>query len=168
MGVVTVTAKLIRVGQVSAVDPEAGAARVTFPDLDEVVSGWLPVIGYGRTWARTYALPAAGDMVAVIFLSAGVQDGFVLGNYQVLDEDVDVTDDQFGVWFEDGSRVYYDRAAGELVVESTGSIRAVATDVRVTATGTAKLAAPTIILDAQTVRVTGNLAAAGTVTGSNL
>lgn len=160
--------KLIRVGRVSDVDREAGAARVTFPDLDDVVSGWLPVIGYGRAWARTYALPAAGDMVAVIFLSAGVQDGFVLGNYQVLDEDVETTADQYGVWFEDGSRAYYDRAVGELVVQAAGALRATAADVTVSATGTATLAAPTVVLDAQTVRVTGNLAAAGNVTGANL
>lgn len=165
---VTVTEKLIRVGQVSVVNSEAGAVRVTFPDLDGVVSGWLPVIGYGRAWARTYALPTAGDMVAVIFLSAGVKDGFVLGNYQILDEDVEGSEEQFGVWFEDGSRVYYDRAAGELVVESVGAIRATAANVVVTATATATLAAPTIVLDAQTVSVTGNLAAAGTVTGANL
>lgn len=151
--------KLIRVGQVSDVDREAGAARVTFADLDNVVSGWLPVIGYGRSWARAYDLPIAGDMVAVIFLSAGVQDGFVLGNYQVLDEDVEVTEDQYGVWFEDGSHVYYDRVAEKLVVKSE-TVEILAVDVTVTAT--------TVTLSAPTVHITGNLVVDGTVTGANL
>lgn len=113
---------LISVGIVSSSDYAAGTVRVTFPDLDDRVSDHLPVITPGG-WAKSNAVPAPGESVLCVFLGNGKKAGFCLGSYFSDDLKPSGTSEQRGVWFEDGSFVYYDRNVGKLVVNTKSGVR---------------------------------------------
>ena len=77
---------IIRIGQVSSVDPENGTCRVAFDDMmdgdgNPFVSGPLMVM-YQRTVNRQdFSLPEIGEHVRVTFLPNGETVGFVDGSY---------------------------------------------------------------------------------------
>ncbi len=66
---------LVRVGTVTAVDADAGKARVLFQDMG-FTSGWLAVLRRGQedNW-----LPKVNDTAVVLYLPVWQGDGFVLG-----------------------------------------------------------------------------------------
>ncbi|WP_212958308.1 phage baseplate assembly protein V [Paenibacillus albilobatus] len=112
--------RMIRIGDCSSADPEMGTIRATFSDLDDMVSGDLPVLTPGG-WGKGNALPEPGESVLCIFLSNGIEDGVCLG--AIDDEDVPPgTPDQRGIYFEDGSEVYYDRTNQQIVVKTAGGV----------------------------------------------
>ncbi|OKP67568.1 hypothetical protein A3842_28105 [Paenibacillus sp. P3E] len=113
---------MIRIGRVSTSDAAAGSVRVTFADRDDMVSGELPVITPGG-WGRGNAIPLPGERVLCVFLDNGRSAGFCLGTYFVEDDQPSGTKDQRGVWFEDGSYVYYDRTAKRLNIKGTGGVK---------------------------------------------
>lgn len=118
---VDVNGNLIRAGIVSSADHAAGTVRVTFPDQEDLVSGELPVLT-SSGWVKWNAIPAPGDPALCLFLGNGIQEGFCLGSYYMDGEHLPGTEQQRGVWFEDGSRVYYDRSIQKLVVQAAGGV----------------------------------------------
>jgi len=118
----SVVQNLIRPGVVSSIDAAAGTVRVTFPDREDFVSGELPVLTTGG-WARGNALPEVGESVLCLFLGNGLQAGFCLGSFFTVVDTPPGTSEQRGVWFEDGSYVYYDRSAGVLQVKASSGVR---------------------------------------------
>lgn len=113
---------MIQVGKVSTADVETGVVRVTFPDRDDAVSSDLPVLASGG-WARGNGMPAPGDMVLCVFLDNSQSAGFCLGSYYGKTDTAPGNSDQRGVWFEDGSYVYYDRSSNSLRVKAAGGVR---------------------------------------------
>ncbi|TYA10934.1 phage baseplate assembly protein V [Paenibacillus faecis] len=113
---------MIRAGIVSSANPSAGTVRVTFPDRDDLVSDDLPVLTPGG-WGRGNSVPLPGESVLCAFLGNGLQVGICLGSYYTDDEKPPGTDEQRGVWFEDGSQVYYDRSIRKLVVKAAGGVK---------------------------------------------
>lgn len=85
-----------------------------------MVSGDLPVLTRGG-WARSNELPEPGQEVACLFLANGISEGICLGVIED-EEDPPGTPDQRGVWFEDGSYVYYDRTTQKLMVKAAGGV----------------------------------------------
>jgi len=112
---------IFRIGVCSTVDPEIGTVTVVFEDRDDMVSADLPMLTRGG-WARSNDLPEPGQEVACLFYANGVSDGICLG---VIDDEEDPpgNPDQRGVWFEDGSYVYYDRTAQKLMVKAAGGVK---------------------------------------------
>ncbi len=155
------THKPIRVGLISVLDRDAETARVTFPDLDDLVTDFLPIIRKGgKSWAQQDDLPEVEDHVLVVFLSSSMSDGFIIGGYKLEDSDAPLTTDQFGTVFEDGSFAYYDRAAQSMVMHSAGSVIITGGNVTVTAQN--------VILESENVQITGDLNVSGTITGGGL
>ncbi|MEK4849708.1 phage baseplate assembly protein V [Paenibacillus sp. FSL H7-0756] len=113
---------MILIGRVSTANPAAGSVRVTFADRDDMVSGELPVLTPGG-WGKGNAVPLPGERVVCAFLNHARSAGFCLGSYFADDGEPSGTQDQRGVWFEDGSYVYYDRTAQTLTVKSSGGVR---------------------------------------------
>lgn len=113
---------LLRIGTVSSVDTTAGMVRVTFPDRDDLVSDQLPVLTRGG-WAMGNDLPAVGNRVLCCFLGSGLEAGFCLGSYFNDENTPPGNPEQRGVWFEDGSYVYYDKQAGKLVVKANSGVK---------------------------------------------
>ncbi|WP_310549927.1 phage baseplate assembly protein V [Paenibacillus glufosinatiresistens] len=112
---------MIRIGQVSAVNHAAGTVRVAFADRDDAVSADLPVVVPGGG-AQGNPLPLPGQTVLCAFTAAGSSAGFCLGTYYGGGEKPPGTEEQRGVWFEDGSYVFYDRKQHSLNVKAAGAV----------------------------------------------
>lgn len=113
---------MIQIGTVSTADPATGSVRVAFSDQDNMVSAPLPVIGAGG-WGRGMALPEPGETVLCVYLDNSQSAGFCLGTYYAGDEQSPGNSNQRGIWFEDGSYVYYDRAFQVLQIKTAGGVR---------------------------------------------
>ncbi|OIB04832.1 hypothetical protein AK95_14540 [Paenibacillus sp. LC231] len=148
---------IFRIGVCDTSDPESGTITAVFEDRDDMKSGILPVITTGG-WGRSNALPEPGQEVACLFFANGISDGICLG---VIDDDEDPpgTPDQRGIWFDDGSYVYYDRSTKKLIVKPGGGV---VLDGDVTISG--KLTVDGDVTFGGNGKVTGNLVVDGGIT----
>ncbi|WP_028551760.1 phage baseplate assembly protein V [Paenibacillus sp. UNC451MF] len=114
---------LIRVGLVSSVNREAGTARVTFPDKTDQVTADLPVLVPTTQQAHYITFPQVGETAVCLFLGNGIQTGFILGAlYTDQNPPPAVEPSAHGVWFPDGSHVYYDPTAGTLHLKASSHV----------------------------------------------
>lgn len=110
---------LIRVGEVSSTNPARGTVRVAFRDRDDQVSAELPVIVQNGA----YWIPRVNDRVLCVFLGDRLGTGYVLGTFYNAAQAPPATNPALsGVWLEDGSHVYFDRAAGVLRIHASGGV----------------------------------------------
>ena len=65
----------IRVGRVSKINYNSGAAEVTYPDKDGMVTQELPFL------SSEYNMPNIDDTVLVAHLSSGAEYGVILGKF---------------------------------------------------------------------------------------
>lgn len=110
---------LFLVGVCDTSDPETGTITAVFEDREDSVSGDLPVLSRGG-WSSGNDLPEPGQEVACLFLSNDISEGVCLGVIE--EEDPPGTPDQRGIWYEDGSNVYYDRSTKKLMVKAAGGV----------------------------------------------
>lgn len=110
-------ANLIRVGEVTSVDPAGYKARVRFIDQEDTESYDLFILATNTGRKKRYVTPDVGDSVLCLFLPSGVETGFIIGTYYEDDaerpggsEDVDVVE------YSDGTRIEYDLQSGALTV----------------------------------------------------
>lgn len=66
---------MVRVGIVSVLDKKGKTARVYFPDMKNMVSGWLPVLQR----PGDSAMPKVNNRVLVLYPSGWNMDGYILG-----------------------------------------------------------------------------------------
>lgn len=106
---------LIRVGEVTSIDPGAYKARVRFEDQEDTESYDLLILATNAGKKKRYVMPDVGDNVLCIFLPSGVETGFIIGSYYPEDvarpasaEGLDVIE------YEDGARIEYDLESGTL------------------------------------------------------
>jgi phage baseplate assembly protein gpV len=100
-----------RVGIVQQQDAAHAKVRVVFPDYDEVVSWWLPVIFAKTQNDKAYWIPDVGEQV-VCLMDLRDEAGAVLGAiYSNADVPPVNSADKFHLGFKDGASVEYDRAA---------------------------------------------------------
>ncbi|MFJ2044519.1 hypothetical protein ACIOBL_12980 [Paenibacillus taichungensis] len=140
--------ELIKLGECSTVDFESGTITVTFPDRAGVVSRSLPLVipaGSG-SWN---GVPRPKDTVLCVMLGNGLSNGFCAG--RVPDAWLG-SPGQEGLFFEDGSQVFYDLKTGAYHIKAKNVI----------------VEAETVSIKATTVNVDGNLAVTGTVTAANI
>lgn len=67
--------RLIRIGQVSTIDYEAGMASVTYPDMDGNTTDKFPIFSL----TGEYKMPIVGQEVLVLHLPTGQASGVILG-----------------------------------------------------------------------------------------
>ncbi|MBO7173834.1 MAG: phage baseplate assembly protein V [Burkholderiaceae bacterium] len=189
---------LIKIGEVSSINPTQGTARVLFDDDDSIVSFDLQVLQRNTFKNRDYAMPDVGEDVLCLFLPTGTEEGFILGSvYAGEVSPKESTGDIRSVVFADGTRIAYDRSAGELTIEIKGTkIVANGQNVNIAAPTVIDLKAPTITLTmggttmvlsgsqasikasnlvfegdmsvTGNLSVTGNVSASGSVHGTNI
>lgn len=116
---------MIRVGTVSATNPEKNTVRVTFPDHDDLVSGELRILARGGAKNRDFWMPDVDDEVVCIFPTNDENfcDGFVIGT--LFNEKFPPNSDSQEISrkdFSDGSFFQFNRETGELRVECKGKI----------------------------------------------
>jgi phage baseplate assembly protein gpV len=100
-----------RVGIVQSQDAAHAKVRVVFPDYDEVVSWWLPVIFAKTQNDKAYWIPDVGEQV-VCLMDLRDEAGAVLGAiYSEADLPPVNSADKFHLGFKDGASVDYDRSA---------------------------------------------------------
>jgi phage baseplate assembly protein gpV len=100
-----------RVGIVQQQDPAHAKVRVVFPDYDEMISWWLPVVFAKTQDDKVYWIPDIGEQV-VCLMDLRDEAGAVLGAiYSSADVPPVNSADKFHVAFKDGARFDYDRVA---------------------------------------------------------
>ena len=125
-----------RIAIVASVDVEKALARVQFPDLDGMLSFWLPVMQTRTRGDTMYWLPEEGEQVIVV-MDAEMESGVILG---CIYSNVDVPPESGGdvrqITFKDGTRITYDRSAHSLVIDVDGTTSA---EIRVNSAGTVRI-----------------------------
>ncbi len=117
---------LIRIGRVSAVNPEKATARVVF-EAQGVVSYDLPVLQRQTLKNKDYCLPDVGEYVLCIFLPTGNAEGFVVGAFYHDGNDLPAKDsDKQVISFSDGTTIEYDRSTHTLSINAVGPVNIVA------------------------------------------
>lgn len=166
---------LIKIGEISSIDPAKCTARVVFDDEDSIVSFDLPVLQRNSLKNHDYAMPDVGEDAIVLFFGEGQEDGVILGSiYAGEVTPPESTENRRTVVFDDDTRVCYDRAEHKLTVtiEGTevvfnrqdGSIT-VPNAVTINCTTATVNASSGITLDTPKTDVTGVLNVAGLITG---
>ena len=166
---------LIKIGEISSIDPAKCTARVVFDDEDSIVSFDLPVLQRNSLKNHDYAMPDVSEDAIVLFFGEGQEDGVILGSiYAGEVTPPESTENRRTVVFDDDTRVCYDRAEHKLTVtiEGTevvfnrqdGSIT-VPNAVTINCTTATVNASSGITLDTPKTDVTGVLNVAGLITG---
>lgn len=166
---------LIKIGEVSSVDPEKCTARVVFDDEDSLVSYDLQILQRNTYENQDYQMVHPGEDVVCLFLGPGQEDGFIIGSlYAGEIKPPEASLDRRTVVFSDDTRVCYDRQEHKLTVtiEGTevvfnrqdGSIT-VPNAVTINCTTATVNASSGITLDTPKTDVTGVLNVAGLITG---
>lgn len=116
-------ANIIRVGEVTSVDPKGYKARVRFIDQEDTESYDLFILGANAGRKKRFLTPDVGDSVLCLFLPSGVETGFIIGAYYEDSSerpgdsgDVDIVE------YEDGTRIVYDLQSGALSVSGAALV----------------------------------------------
>lgn len=166
---------LIKIGEVSSVDPEKCTARVVFDDEDSLVSFDLQILQRNTYENQDYQMVHPGEDVVCLFLGPGQEDGFIIGSlYAGEIKPPETSLDRRTVVFSDDTRVCYDRQEHKLTVtiEGTeivfnrqdGSIT-VPNAVTINCTTATVKASSSVTLDTPKTDVTGVLNVTGLITG---
>ncbi len=90
-------------------DPASGRVRVAFPDRDNLLSYWLPIVVPKSQNDKAYWIPDIGEQV-VCLMDEHDEDGCVLGAiYSTVDTPPVSSADKWHVTFKDGAEIEYDR-----------------------------------------------------------
>lgn len=166
---------LIKLGEISSIDPGRGTARVVFDDEMGLVSYDLPVLQRNTLKNHDFAMPDVGEDAIVLFFGEGQEDGVILGSiYAGEVTPPESTEDRRTVVFDDDTRVCYDRQEHKLTVtiEGTeivfnrqdGSIT-VPNAVTINCTTATVNASSSVTLDTPKTDITGVLNVTGLITG---
>jgi phage baseplate assembly protein V len=140
----------LRVGIVKAIDPSSGAVRVVFPDRDQLVSYWLPVVVPKTRTDKFYWLPDTDEQV-VCLMDDHDEAGAVLGAiYSSVDTTPVASSDKWHLAAADGAVFEYDRSAHRLSIELPAgaalSIAAGQSSITVDTSGNVTISAASITL----------------------
>lgn len=99
-----------RYGYVSDFDPDRMMARVRFPDLGDLISGWLPVgVMNSLNNHDEFALDI-DEHVFCIMMGSGVEEGIILAAiYDDKNKPSNKNREQRYTKFQDETEIYYDR-----------------------------------------------------------
>ena len=122
-------AQMIRVGFVNARQPEKMRVKVTLRDTVNapLVTDWLPVLCPRACADLQYDLPDVGDQVLCLFLSYGLEQGFVVGAMYGKQSPHVQSGDKWHRTFSEGTWLEYDRAAHKLSANVKGDVELFAT-----------------------------------------
>lgn len=113
---------LIKIGEVSSIDPAKCTARVVFDDEDGLVSYDLPILQRNSLKNHDFAMPDVGEDAIVLFFGEGQEDGVIIGSiYAGEVTPPESTENRRTVVFDDDTRVCYDRQEHKLTVTIEGT-----------------------------------------------
>lgn len=150
---------LIRIGTISSINPKNAKARVMFEDRNNVVSKELPMLFQRTIGTQDYVIPKVGEQVLCLFLSNGLEEGYILGSYYT-EKNIPPGNDENKrlIIFEDGTLLEYDK--GQITISATKDVNIIsAENINITAANNV-----TINGDLQ---VNGNINASGSIIDTN-
>lgn len=166
---------LIKIGEVSSIDPAKCTARVVFDDEDSIVSYDLPVLQRNTLKNHDFAMPDVGEDAIVLFFGEGQEDGVILGSiYAGEVTPPESTENRRTVVFDDETRVCYDRQEHKLTVTIEGTeivfnrqdgTITVPNAVTINCTTATVKASSSVTLDTPKTDITGALNVTGLITG---
>lgn len=108
-----------RYGYVSDFDPDRMMARVRFPDLGDLISGWLPVgVMNSLNNHDEFALDI-DEHVFCIMMGSGVEEGIILAAiYDDKNKPSNKNREQRYTKFQDGTEIFYDRKENKLLAKN--------------------------------------------------
>ena len=113
--------RLIKIGEVSSINPAKCTARVVFDDEDSLVSYDLPVLQRNTLENHDYFMPDVGEDVLCVF-PQGSDDGFIIGSWYAGDITPPASSEDIRmIEFKDGTKISYDRSSHELNVKIDGT-----------------------------------------------
>lgn len=127
----------VKLGTVSAYDPNAYAVKVQFPP-DTVETGWLPIQSpyVGNQWGL-FAAPTVGEQAVVVFQEGDLDAGIVVGFlYSTVDQPLAVPagelwiQHKLGAFFKltnDGKAQFDDGHGARVVLNGDGTISSAGT-----------------------------------------
>ncbi|MNO15525.1 hypothetical protein D3C76_51910 [compost metagenome] len=160
----SVVSELVKIGVCSTVDFESGTITATFPDRQDVVTKDMPVILAGGYGAQN-SLPKPGDTVLCLMLGNGLSNGVCLG---VIQDFIPGSATQEGVFFEDGSHIFYDRESGAINIKAVGGAVIESPENVTVKAKNVTAEAENVTIKAVSVTIDGNLAVTGTVSAANI
>lgn len=169
---------MIRVGVISAVYPERHSARVVFPEDGNNTSYELKVLCRNSLKNRDYQMPDLGEDALCLFLSEGIEDGFILGSFYTGEvTPPSANQDERKVEFSDGAYVVYNRQSNTLDVvigdtkihatkstinaETSSAITAKASSITIEGGSSVTVIAPQVTIQAPQTEITGNVVIGG-------
>ena len=153
-------ANLIKIGQVSSVDPSTCTVRVTFDDLDDTVTGPLKVMQQSTVGRKDFSLPEVGEHVRCTFLPNGMQEGFVDGSFYTTSNP---PKGELGVYrteYSDGTLIEYDTSTSTFTLSASS-------DIKIIVAGTAKIEASNVEINGN-ISVDGNVVITGSLKASGI
>jgi phage baseplate assembly protein V len=134
---------MFRVGLVKQQDLQGARVRVAFPDRDQLLSYWLPIVFTKTQNDKGYWVPDIGEQV-VCLMDEHDEAGAVLGAiYSSADTPPVQSADKYHMSFKDGASIEYDRAAHVLAISlpngATMSISANGASIAIDASGNVKV-----------------------------
>lgn len=111
---------MFRVGLVKEQDTQGARVRVTFPDHDQMISYWLPIVVFKTQDDKAYWIPDLGEQV-VCLMDEHDEAGAVLGAiYSVVDTPPVQSSDKCHFSFKDGATFEYDRSTHAFAIHLPG------------------------------------------------
>lgn len=103
-------------------ESKVGWARIRFPDVDDLVTQWLPV-GFSKTQDdKEYWTLDEGEQVKCL-MDDRLEDGVVLcAIYSEVDVPPTDNPEKKGILFKDGGMIEYDRETGVMTLKATTKI----------------------------------------------
>jgi len=116
-------ASSICVGEISAIYPERGTARVLLPDLG-LVTKECQIVFPASVKSHDYRMPEVGETVLVAFLDNGHETGFIIGYVYNRKDPVPIASADVRHWSMEGAgAIELDRANGSMTfVDASGSV----------------------------------------------
>ena len=106
---------ILKVGEVTDVDPAHCKIRATFDAEDGKTSDWLPVLQRKTLEDKDYSVPDIGEDVLCVFFHEAEETGFALGSFYAGEIELPASSqDQRVVKFKDGTIISYDRSSHTL------------------------------------------------------
>ena len=133
--------KMFRKGEISAVDNDKGMVRVVYPDLDNMVSDWLPILVQYSEYHSQSFMYSVGQTVYTLHIPEMLEQGVVIGGPMREGITQDTVQDKYN----DGGMYQYNSSTGTLTLKGISKI----------------------IIDSPTVEITGDLVVKGTTTTSD-
>lgn len=169
---------LIRIGEVSSINPKKGTARVVFDDDDGTVSFDLPILQRNTFATKDFNSVNVGEDVLCLFLPTGPEEGFIIGSFYAGEIELPESDEnKRTTLFKDGTRISYDMAAHVLTAIIEGTVltadrknvsATVPEAVMVTCKTATVKASMQVTVDTPETHVTGNVMVDGSLTVKKL